>query len=150
MGFNKDKRKKLGELLAKRRAVTAGVGTSTPRSPPNSVTSAPKTTEPAPVDWQKGVVAVVFDSEDKDTCTGLVFKRPRVGEAAAPSHSAFGGLTPAFRDNPLSASSPRDLVVHEGGGRPPLKAAQYLLLPSALCSSNKPSSASKTIRCWRA
>ena len=115
MGFNKDKRKKLGELLAKRRAVTAGVGTSTPRSPPNSATSAPNTTKPAPVDGQKGVVAVVVNSEDEATCTGLVFKRPRVGEAATPSHSASGGLIPAFRDNPPSVSSPHDLVVHEGG-----------------------------------
>ena len=34
----------------------------------------------------------------------------------APSHSASGGLTPAFRDNPLSSSSPCQLVIHESGG----------------------------------
>jgi len=116
MGFKKDKKKKLVELLAKRRAAAAGVGTSTPRSPPNSATSAPNTTEPASVDRQKGVVVVVVDSEDEATCTNLVFKRPSVDEAAVPSHFASGELTPAFRDNPPSASSPRDLVVHEGGG----------------------------------
>ena len=50
MGFNKDRKKKLAELLAKCRAAAAGMGTSTLRSPLNSVTSAPNTTEPAPVD----------------------------------------------------------------------------------------------------
>jgi len=116
MGFNKDKKKKLAELLAKRRAAPAGVGTSTPITPPTSATSAPITTEPAPIDRQKGVVVMTVDSEDEDTCTGLVFKRLRVGEAAAPSHFASGGLIPVFRDNPPSASSPRDLIVHENGG----------------------------------
>ena len=72
IGFNKDKKKKLPDLLAKRRAAAAGVGTSIPRAPPTSPTSAPHTIEPAPVDdRQKGVVVV--DSDDKDTCTGLVF-----------------------------------------------------------------------------
>ena len=55
-------------------------------------------------------------SEDEDTDSGLVIKRPRVDEVVAPSHSASGGLTPSFRDNPSSASSPCDLIVHEGGG----------------------------------
>ena len=62
------------------------------------------------------MVAVVVDSEDEDTCISLVFKRPRVGEAATPSHSVSGGLTSVFRDNPPSASSPHDLIVHEGEG----------------------------------
>jgi len=114
MGFSKDKRKKLADLLAKRRVAAAGVGTSTPRTPPTSATSAPQTIEPAPVDnKQKGVVVV--DSNDEDTCTSLVFKRQRVGKVVAPSPSTSGG-TSAFRDNPPSASSPRHLIVHEGGG----------------------------------
>jgi len=59
MGFNKDKKKKLANLFAKRRAAAAGVGTSTPTTPPPSATSAPNTTEPAPVDdRQKGVVVI--------------------------------------------------------------------------------------------
>jgi len=63
MGFSKDKKKKLVDLFAKRRAVAAGVGTSTPRTLPTSATSAPQTIEPAPVDdRQKGVVVV--DSND--------------------------------------------------------------------------------------
>jgi len=125
MAFNEDKKKKLVELLAKRRAAAAGVGTSSPTTPPPSATSTPNTTEPAPVDnSQKGVVAVVVDSEDEDTYTVLVFKRLRVGEAVAPSHSTSGGLTPAFKDNPPSASSPRNLIVHEGGGESTPKGQQ--------------------------
>jgi len=54
MGFNKDKKKKLTELLAKRRAAATGVGTSTPITPPTYATSAPNTTEPALADRQKG------------------------------------------------------------------------------------------------
>ena len=115
MGFNKDKKKKLVDLLAKRRAAAAGVCTSTPTSPPPSATFAPNTTEPTHVDdRQKGVVAI--DSEDEDTCTSLFYKRQRVGETVAPSHSASGGLTATFRNNPPSASSPHHLIVHEGGG----------------------------------
>jgi len=87
------------------------VGTSTLGAPPTSTTHAPHPTEPAPVvDRQKGVVAV--NSDDEDTYTGLVFKRHRVGEVVVPSPSAYGG-TPTFRDNPPSASSPCQLVVHE-------------------------------------
>jgi len=115
MGFNKDKKKKLADLLAKRRAIAAGVGTSTPTTPQPSFSSAPNTTEAAAVDdRQKGVVTI--DLEDKDTCTGLLCKRQRVGETVAPSHSTSRGLTATFRENPPSASSPRHLIVHEGWG----------------------------------
>jgi len=55
MGFNKEKKKKMVGLLSTRRAVAAGVGTS--------------------------------------TCTGLVYKRQRVGEAVAPS-GMVGSLQP--------------------------------------------------------
>jgi len=113
MGFNKYKKKKLADLLAKRRAADAGVGTSMPIAPSTSTTSAPHPNEPTLiVDRQKGVVAV--ETNDEDTCTSLVFKRQRVNEAMAPSASAFGG-TPTFMDHPPSASSPLQLVVHEGG-----------------------------------
>jgi len=73
-------------------------------------------------------MVVAIDSEDKDTCTGLVFKRLRAGEATVPSHSAFGGITPLFRDNPLNASSSLDLIVHEGGGE---TAPEYCPMPPA-------------------
>jgi len=153
MGFNKDKKKKLVELLVKRKAVAAGVGTSSPKTPPPSATSALNTTEPAPVDnRQKGVVAVVVNSENEDTCTGLVLKRLRVGEAVEPSHSVSGGLTPAFRDNPPSASSPCHLIVHEGGGESVLEGQQTSppSPSSSLPFSKKPSNAFRTKRWWRA
>jgi len=119
MGFSKDNKKKLADLLAKRRATDAGVSTSTPETPRTSTTFAPQTIVPTPVcDRQKRVVAV--ESDDEDTCTGLVFKRQRVGEAVAPSPSASGG-TPDFRDNPPSAFSLRHLIVHEGGGESALE-----------------------------
>ena len=63
---------------------------------------------------------MVVETNDEDTCTGLVFKRQRVGEAAVPSASTSGG-TPAFRDHPPSASSPLQRVVHEGGGESALE-----------------------------
>jgi len=126
MGFNKDKKKKLADLLAKCRAAAAEVGTSTPRAPPTSATSTPYLIELAPIDdMQKGVVAV--DSDDEETCTNLVFKRQRVGESVAPSPSASGG-TPAFKDNPPSTSSPDQLVLREGGGESTPKGQQ---VPSA-------------------
>ena len=119
MGFNKVKKKKLADLLSKWRAAAAGAGPSTPVAPSTSATSAPHPTEPAPaIDRQAGVVAI--ESGDEDTCTSLVFKRQRVGEAVAPSASASGG-TLAFIDHPLSASSPLHLVVHEGGGESALE-----------------------------
>ena len=69
-------------------------------------------------------------SEDKETCSGLVFKRKRGVDVVVLAHSTSDGGAPSFRENPPSASSPRDLVVHEGGGRVPLEAilARLLLL----------------------
>jgi len=123
MGFNKNKKKKLADLLAKRRAATAGVGTSTPIAPPSSATSAPYPIEPAPaVDRQKGVVVV--ETEDEDTCIGLVFKRQRVGEVVVPSPSVSGG-TLAFRDHP--PPPPRTtLLLTRVGERAHLKAKRRL------------------------
>jgi len=107
MGLNKDKRKKLADLLAKRRAAAARAGTSTPTTPSTLATPAPQPIDPAPVvGGQRGVVAV--ETDDEDTCIDLVFKRQRVGEVVAPSTSVSGG-TPAFIDHPPSASSPLQL-----------------------------------------
>ena len=58
---------------------------------------------------------MAVETDDEETCIGLVFKRSRVGEAVAPSTYASGG-TLAFTDHLPSASSPFPLVVHEGGG----------------------------------
>jgi len=113
-GFNKDKKKKLADLLAKRRAAAVGEGTSTPIAPSASATPFPQPIGPTlVVDGQRGVLAV--ETDDEDTSTGLVFKRQRVGEVVVPSASASGG-TPTFMDHPPSTSSPLQLVVHEGGG----------------------------------
>jgi len=135
MGFNKYKKKKLADLLAKRRAAT-------------SATPAPQPIDPAPaVDGQRGVVA--FETDDEDTCTGLVFKRQRVGEAVAPSASASGG-TPTFMDHPPSASSHSNLLFTRVEERAPPRARRCLLPPSFPCCSNEYSTASRTRRWWRA
>jgi len=148
MGFNKDKKKKLAYLLAKRRAAAAGVGTSTPRAPSISATFAPHPIEPAPADdRQKGVVAV--DTDDEDTCTSLVFKRQRVGEVVVSSPSASGG-TPTFRDNP-QVPPPRAISLFtKVGERVPMKAKKCFPPPSSPRCCNKSSNASKIRRCWRA
>jgi len=53
---------------------------------------------------------VVFDT------TELIklFKRQRISDIEASSHSATDGRASCFRDNPSSASSPHELIVHEG------------------------------------
>ena len=84
MSFNNDKKKKLADLLAKRRAAAVGEGTSTPVAPSTSATSAPQPINPAPAAVERRGVMVV-ESDDKEMCTGLVFKRPRVGKTATPS-----------------------------------------------------------------
>jgi len=143
MTLNKEKKKKLADLLAKRRAAAAGVGTSTP---PPSATSTPNSSEPASgVNKLKGVV-VATGTEDKDTSSGLVFKRQKVGDVEVPSHSATYGRAPSFRDNLSSAFSPHDLIVHEGGGRALLKIVRHLPLSSSPPSSNKPLDVFKTKR----
>jgi len=114
IGFNKDKKKKLADLLAKRRAAAAGANPSTPLTHSSSAAPASHPTNPAPAAIElTGAVAV--KSDDEDTCTSLVFKRPRVGETVAPSASA-SARTPTSMDHPPSASSPLQVVALEGGG----------------------------------
>jgi len=50
MTLNAERKKILVDLLAIHRVVAAGEGTSTPTNPPPFATSAPNTSEPAPVD----------------------------------------------------------------------------------------------------
>ena len=52
--------------------------------------------------------------KDEDTCSGLAFKRKRKVDAAVPAKSASDDC--ACREHPPNASSPRDLMVQEGGG----------------------------------
>jgi len=93
------RRKNWLSFSPKCKVAAVGVGTSTP-------TNLPPLTP----------LVVATGIEDKDTDSGLVFKRQRVGNVEAPSHKATGGHAPSFRDNPPNTSSPRDLIVHEGGG----------------------------------
>jgi len=126
MGFNNDNKKKLSDLLAKRRAAAVGAGPSTPIALKTSATPVPQPINSAPVVVELGGV-VVIESDDKYTCTGLVFKRPRAGEIAAPSTSASGG-TLALKDHPLSAFSPLQVVALESGGETPSTSQLSLLL----------------------
>jgi len=116
MVLNAEKRNKLVELVTHRKVALADAGTSAPASTPPPAASAPNSPVPAPVDNRRKGVVVATGSKDEDTCTGLIFKRQRVDDVVAPSHSASDGHAPSFRDNPPSASSPRELIMHEGGG----------------------------------
>jgi len=70
MALNEEKKKKLAELLAKRRAVAVSVGTS---NPPPPATSAPNSSKPTPVDNRLKGVVVTAGTKDEDTSSGLVF-----------------------------------------------------------------------------
>ena len=80
----------------------------------------------------------------------LSLREKRAGDVTTPSHSASDGRAPSFRDYPLSASSPCDLIMHEGGGRVFSKVTKCSLRSSSQPSFNKPSSAFKIKRWWRA
>jgi len=113
-GFNKDKKKKPADLLAKRKAAATGANLSTPLTPSSSAALASQ-----PINLARAAVelrgAVAIESDDEDTCPGLVFKRPRVGMTMAPSASASAG-TLTFMHHPPCASSPLQVVSLEGGG----------------------------------
>jgi len=81
-----------------------------------TVTFAPKSSKLALDGNRLKEVVVATSIEDEDTDLGLAFKRQRVDDVEAPSHSVTDGRAPSFRDNPPSASFPCDLIVHEGGG----------------------------------
>jgi len=117
MVLDAEKRNKLVELVACRKAALADAGTSTPAGPHLVATSAPISPEPAPIDHRQKRVVEATASENEDTCTCLVFKRKRVDDVVAPSLSTLDGHTLSFRENPLNASSPRELIVLEGGGK---------------------------------
>jgi len=101
-----------------------------PANAPLMPIPAPNPSIPAPADLrQKGVVeAAAF--EDEDIYYGLVFKRKRGVDAAVSAQSALDGRASSFRENPPSASSPRDLVVHEDGGESSLR-GDFVVPPAA-------------------
>jgi len=107
MRLGKDKKRKLADLLAKQRAAPTGTSLSIPLAPSTSAAPAPTAGE------LMGLLAV--ESDDEDTCTGLVFKRRRVGASAVPSASV-SAVAPTFIDHPPSASSPLPVVTLKGGG----------------------------------
>jgi len=145
MVLNAEKRNKLIELVVRHKATLADAGTSAPASTPAAAASAPNSSEPSPVDDRLKGVVVAIGSEDKDTYTGLVFKRPRVGDVEAPSNSTSDGHAPFFKDNSPNASSPCNLIMHEGGrenapegGQVPPTAELPAILQQALrCFQNK-------------
>jgi len=148
MGFNKDKKKKLADLLAKRRAAATGVGTSTPIAPPNSATSTPhQSNQPLLLIGKKGW-----------------WSSKQMTKTRAPTLSSKGkGWARSWRPlllyqvgPQLSRTTPRapppyaTLLFTKVGERVPLKAKRCLPpLRSSRCFSES-STTSKTRRCWRA
>jgi len=132
MVLNAKKRRMLAEAVSKLK-----VGVSPSSANVATLVHAPPAPTPAPSPStlaladlrQKGVVEVAA-SQDEDTCSSLVFKKKRGTDVAVPVLSASDGCAPSFREKPLSASSPRHLVIHEGGGGVLLEAilARLLLL----------------------
>ena len=118
MVINAEKRRMLAEAAAKRKA-SVGPSDIDVAAPAGVATVA--IFAPSPTDLrQKGAIEATA-SGDEDTCSGLVFKRKKGADVAVPVHSASDGCASSFRENPPSASSPRDLVVHKGGGKVPLE-----------------------------
>jgi len=81
----------------------------------------------------KGVAeaAEVVPSEDEDTCPGLVFRRKRKADAIVPAQSGFDGQSPSYRECPHSASSPRNIIMQEGGGESALGVT--MVTPLLIC-----------------
>jgi len=88
------------------------------KTAPDSSTPGPSA--PTLVEQRLKVVAEVTKvaaSEDEDTCLGLVFKRKRKADVVVPAPSGSDARAPSYKEHPPSASSPCDIVVHEGRGR---------------------------------
>jgi len=120
MVLNAKKRRQLAEIALKRKAAP---GPSTADAPIH------------PVDQRQKGVAEATATEDEDTCLGLVFTRKRKVDVAVPTNLASDNRAPSFRENPPSASSPHDIVVHESGresasggdhGTPPVDLPAFL------------------------
>jgi len=83
MRLNDDRKRKLVDLLAKQRAAATYSCLSIPLAPSTSIVPAPQPINPAPIASElRGVLAV--ESDDEDTCTGLVRKQPREGVSTVP------------------------------------------------------------------
>jgi len=118
MVLNAEKRRQLAEVTLRRKVALSpsDVDALAPVDAPAAAIFAPSPSALALVNHrQKGVVEATA-SEDEDTCSSLVFKRKRAADVVVPAHSVSDDCAPSFRENPPSASSPRDIVVHEGAG----------------------------------
>ncbi|KAK7342266.1 hypothetical protein VNO80_25212 [Phaseolus coccineus] len=106
MVLSADKKKRLADVLSRRNA--SGSAPAGPSSPAGAALE--------PIAEKSKKAAPVEVSDDEDTCSGLVFKRKRVGTAAEVS-SATEGHPSSFREHPPSASSPPEpILTLEGGG----------------------------------
>jgi len=114
MRLSEDKKRKLAGLLAKQRAIATGTSLSIPLAPSTSTapTSQPINSALAASEL-RGVLAV--ESDDEDTCTDLVYKRPRVSVSTMPSTSVSAGAS-TFVDHPPSASFPLPAALEGGKG----------------------------------
>ena len=148
MGFNKDKKKKLADLLAKRRMAAAGVGTSTPIAPQPQLPLLPTQSSQSLLlirkrGWWSSrqtmkTHAPVLSSKDK----GWVRPWPHLLLFLAGPQ--LSGTTPR-------APLPRaNLSLTKVGERVLLGVKRCLLLPSFPRCFSESSIASKTRRCWRA
>ncbi|KAK7382312.1 hypothetical protein VNO80_01163 [Phaseolus coccineus] len=90
MVLSTDKKKRLADVLNRRNA--SGSAPAGPSSPAGAALE--------PIAEKSKRAAPVEVSNDEDTCSGLVFKRKRVGTAAEVS-SATEGHPSSFREHPL-------------------------------------------------
>jgi len=147
MVLNTEKRKQLAKVAFQRK-VAPGPSVADASA---AAASAPDPSAPATVDHRQKGVAEATASEDEDICPSLVFKRKRNADVAVPANSASDDRAPFFRENHPSASSPRDIVVHEGEGESASEVIRVrLLLLTCPPSSNGPFNPSKIGRGWRA
>jgi len=79
-------------------------------------TYAPDPSAPSLIDQRRKGVVEATTSEDKDTCSGFIFKRKQKAKVAVLVPSGSDDRAPTYKEHPPNASSPRDLVVQEGRG----------------------------------
>jgi len=124
MVLNAEKRKQLAEVALQRKVAPGPYDANAS----TTAGSTPGPSAPSPLDQRQKGVAEATSTKDEDTCSGLIFKRKRKVDVAVPANSTLDDRAPSFREHPPSASSLRDLVVQEGGGRVPLGAIMVCLL----------------------
>jgi len=101
MVLNEEKRKRLAEMIAHCQGAVDGASGSNPSAPLLAVplAAAPALPTPAPIEKDKGVVAIESDDEDIGMASFLKGK-------GWPSHSATNGCHASFRDHPPTPPPP--------------------------------------------